>query len=125
MVTDRSKAAIDEIGKAPGEWLYHYTTLERALVVALEVATRLRATDRSAETAADADDGQAAERSRIAAGLRRGLSLVDDEGESFPPRASNPAQSRGRCAWQESNLRPRAPEARALSPELQALGGQV
>jgi hypothetical protein len=24
------------------------------------------------------------------------------------------------CAWQESNLRPRAPEARALSPELQA-----
>ena len=29
------------------------------------------------------------------------------------------------CAWQESNLRPRAPEARALSPELQALGRQV
>jgi hypothetical protein len=26
------------------------------------------------------------------------------------------------CAWQESNLRPRAPEARALSPELQAPG---
>src|SRR3954464_2465039 len=29
---------------------------------------------------------------------------------------------RPKCAWQESNLRPRAPEARALSPELQALG---
>jgi hypothetical protein len=28
------------------------------------------------------------------------------------------------CAWQESNLRPRAPEARALSPELQARAGQ-
>ena len=27
---------------------------------------------------------------------------------------------RRECAWQESNLRPRAPEARALSPELQA-----
>ena len=27
------------------------------------------------------------------------------------------------CAWQESNLRPRAPEARALSPELQARAG--
>ena len=31
----------------------------------------------------------------------------------------------GSCARQESNLRPRAPEARALSPELQALGRQV
>ena len=30
----------------------------------------------------------------------------------------------GRCAWQESNLRPRAPEARALSPELQARSGR-
>ena len=29
------------------------------------------------------------------------------------------------CAWQESNLRPRAPEARALSPELQALAQPV
>ena len=28
------------------------------------------------------------------------------------------------CAWQESNLRPRAPEARALSPELQARSTQ-
>ena len=37
----------------------------------------------------------------------------------------NPLQPGGRCAWQESNLRPRAPEARALSPELQALRGQV
>ena len=29
------------------------------------------------------------------------------------------------CAWQESNLRPCAPEAHALSPELQARGGLV
>src|SRR5207237_10645233 len=28
------------------------------------------------------------------------------------------------CAWQESNLRPCAPEAHALSPELQARGCQ-
>src|SRR3954464_1247586 len=28
------------------------------------------------------------------------------------------------CAWQESNLRPCAPEAHALSPELQARRGQ-
>src|SRR5919204_2189896 len=34
------------------------------------------------------------------------------------------AQRRDECAWQESNLRPRAPEARALSPELQALARQ-
>ena len=40
--------------------------------------------------------------------------------ESFPPRRSDSGQPGGRCAWQESNLRPRAPEARALSPELQA-----
>jgi hypothetical protein len=39
----------------------------------------------------------------------------------FPPGATQTAQRSGRCAWQESNLRPRAPEARALSPELQAL----
>ena len=38
-------------------------------------------------------------------------------GSSSAPRAEE-------CAWQESNLLP-APEARALSPELQALGGQV
>ena len=31
----------------------------------------------------------------------------------------------GGCAWQDSNLRPRAPEARALSPELQARSGVV
>ena len=47
------------------------------------------------------------------------------KGESFPPGAPETAQRSGVCAWQESNLRPRAPEARALSPELQALGGQV
>jgi hypothetical protein len=29
------------------------------------------------------------------------------------------------CAWQESNLRPRAPEARALSPELQARESRI
>src|SRR6266581_3549696 len=32
---------------------------------------------------------------------------------------------RGECAWQESNLRPCAPEAHALSPELQARGRLV
>ena len=41
---------------------------------------------------------------------------------------ARPADSADRygavCAWQESNLRPRAPEARALSPELQARRGQ-
>src|SRR5438034_3529980 len=47
------------------------------------------------------------------------------KGESFPPGSLDSAQPGGVCAWQESNLRPRAPEARALSPELQALGGQV
>src|SRR3954451_21305255 len=31
---------------------------------------------------------------------------------------------RRECAWEDSNLRPRAPEARALSPELQARSGQ-
>jgi hypothetical protein len=32
MATDRSQAVIDEIRKTPGQWLYHYTTLENALV---------------------------------------------------------------------------------------------
>ena len=40
-----------------------------------------------------------------------------------PANHAKSARLRGsRCAWQESNLRPRAPEARALSPELQARG---
>jgi hypothetical protein len=47
------------------------------------------------------------------------------KGESFPPGATETAERSNTCAWQESNLRPRAPEARALSPELQALGSQV
>jgi L-alanine-DL-glutamate epimerase-like enolase superfamily enzyme len=38
--------------------------------------------------------------------------------DRFPKPRVNPV----RCAWQESNLRPCAPEAHALSPELQALG---
>jgi hypothetical protein len=32
MVVDRSQAVIDEIRKTPGHWLYHYTTMETALV---------------------------------------------------------------------------------------------
>jgi hypothetical protein len=32
MAIDRSQAIIDEIRKTPGQWLYHYTTLETALV---------------------------------------------------------------------------------------------
>jgi hypothetical protein len=44
------------------------------------------------------------------------------------PVSRNHAESAERhgekCAWQESNLRPRAPEARALSPELQARGAK-
>jgi hypothetical protein len=47
-----------------------------------------------------------------------------DSGGRFVPVPDSKQPGR-RCAWQESNLRPRAPEARALSPELQALGGQV
>src|SRR5207253_3855926 len=39
-------------------------------------------------------------------------------------RRSATRTSRRKCAWQESNLRPRAPEARALSPELPARAGQ-
>jgi hypothetical protein len=42
--------------------------------------------------------------------------------ESFPPTLPGFAQRCGVCAWQESNLRPCAPEAHALSPELQAHG---
>ena len=43
----------------------------------------------------------------------------------FAPIGSTPLSNtvrltRWRCAWQESNLRPCAPEAHALSPELQA-----
>ena len=47
-------------------------------------------------------------------------SMPRPKGDSFPPGATKTAQRSGVCAWQESNLRPRAPEARALSPELQA-----
>lgn len=32
MTIDRSQAVIDEIRNTPGQWLYHYTTLETALV---------------------------------------------------------------------------------------------
>jgi DUF2971 family protein len=32
METDRSQVAINEIRETPGEWLYHYTTLEKALI---------------------------------------------------------------------------------------------
>jgi hypothetical protein len=39
--------------------------------------------------------------------------------------ADSPWPSRILCAWQESNLRPCAPEAHALSPELQARGALV
>jgi hypothetical protein len=34
-VTDRSQELINEIRETPGEWLYHYTTLETALVYIL------------------------------------------------------------------------------------------
>jgi hypothetical protein len=51
--------------------------------------------------------------------------VVKAKRESFPPASFDSVQPGGRCAWQESNLRPRAPEARALSPELQAREGEV
>ena len=38
--------------------------------------------------------------------------------------AAKPPDFPRQCAWQESNLRPCAPEAHALSPELQARGAQ-
>ena len=63
---------------------------------------------------------------RVAPGVctrRASPALADRHDRLTKPRT---AVDKGRkCAWQESNLRPRAPEARALSPELQALGSQV
>ena len=32
MAVDRSQALINEVRETPGEWLYHYTTIETALV---------------------------------------------------------------------------------------------
>jgi hypothetical protein len=59
----------------------------------------------------------------------RGTHEVDipDMSVTSDPRNHAEAVQPGgsRCAWQESNLRPRAPEARALSPELQARSSQV
>ena len=61
----------------------------------------------------------------IARSSRRCVTLLErTKGESFPPASLCAAQRCGVCAWQESNLRPCAPEAHALSPELQARGGQ-
>ena len=51
--------------------------------------------------------------------------LEEGESDSFPPGVPRSHQASGLCAWQESNLRPCAPEAHALSPELQARGGLV
>ena len=45
-----------------------------------------------------------------------------DIASSHHARVSGRTFDGERCARQESNLRPRAPEARALSPELRALG---
>ena len=55
---------------------------------------------------------------------RRGR-VVNQNCKFVPPGLAKSLQISGLCAWEESNLRPRAPEARALSPELQALGRQV
>ena len=49
------------------------------------------------------------------------------ESKLFPAKARKPRSRAAsgkpaRCAWQDSNLRPCAPEAHALSPELQARG---
>jgi hypothetical protein len=32
MTVDQSQALINEVRETPGEWLYHYTTIETALV---------------------------------------------------------------------------------------------
>jgi hypothetical protein len=54
------------------------------------------------------------------------MRLKDNPGAPDPKRivmvgATEPAGfAAEECAWQESNLRPCAPEAHALSPELQA-----
>ena len=58
-------------------------------------------------------------------GGRHHTSIPGVSGTPDPPVQAVSAQPQGaKCAWQESNLRPRAPEARALSPELQARGFQ-
>src|SRR3989440_12942295 len=55
-----------------------------------------------------------------ATALRRTRTERDHHGPAEPGRISF-----GQCAWQDSNLRPCAPEAHALSPELQARTGSV
>src|SRR5436190_20979852 len=55
------------------------------------------------------------------------LSISASEAENVPAPEREKAPVTGGfvwCAWQESNLRPCAPEAHALSPELQARGCQ-
>ena len=62
-------------------------------------------------------------RSRLACfGSISAAGRKDESRASRHGRAQRGRTRVGRCAWQESNLRPRAPEARALSPELQAQG---
>ena len=51
--------------------------------------------------------------------------MVQVGDEAHSTNADSARRSGPLCAWQESNLRPRAPEARALSPELQARSSQV
>ena len=62
---------------------------------------------------------------QLAETLRGMLEEADTFVNRSPQAPTKPLHMGSTCAWQESNLRPRAPEARALSPELQALGGQV
>ena len=49
--------------------------------------------------------------------------ITNDRVAEAVPDATRASRRRS-CAWQDSNLRPCAPEAHALSPELQARGGQ-
>ena len=56
-------------------------------------------------------------------GGRIGFESKEGAGTTF--RVGPAAPRIGKCAWQDSNLRPCAPEAHALSPELQARRGLV
>ena len=101
-----------------------------ALRVDLDAAVALeRATERTTVLSenlrvAVAEVGQEACRA-----LDVGEQQRDGAGRQIAHRNSMPDQfgafgpgARRRCAWQDSNLRPCAPEAHALSPELQARG---
>src|SRR5215213_2387065 len=59
-------------------------------------------------------------------GGRHRTRISDANGVDDAPNHTDPARPRDSlCAWQESNLRPCAPEAHALSPELQARGASL